>query len=45
VALHEVIGLAGTKLDPKVVEAMKRCNADGALSGIFGLPDRCAVDS
>lgn len=41
-AMREVIGLAGTKLDPAVVEALKRCNAHGNLCAIFGLPDQCA---
>jgi putative two-component system response regulator len=36
-ALREVIGLAGTKLDPRVVEAIKQADTDGALRPIFRL--------
>lgn len=35
-ALREVISLAGTQLDPQVVEAIKRCDQEGCLRGIFG---------
>lgn len=41
-AMLEVLALSGTHLDPKVVEAVKRCNAEGSLCGIFGLPTQCA---
>jgi putative two-component system response regulator len=41
-AMREVISLAGTKLDPRVIEALGRCNADGSLRAIFGLPAQCA---
>ena len=43
-AMHEVLALSGTHLDPKVVDAVKQCNAEGALCGIFGLPTQCARD-
>lgn len=43
-AMREVIGLAGSKLDPQVVEALKGCNADGSLCAIFGLPTQCVQD-
>lgn len=36
-ALREVISLAGTKLDPGVVEALQRCDADGSLREVFSL--------
>ncbi len=41
-AMKEVLALSGTHLDPNVVEAVKRCNAEGALCGVFGLPTQCA---
>lgn len=41
-ALREVIALAGTHLDPNVIDAIRRCNAEGALSAIFGLSTQCA---
>lgn len=41
-AMKEVLALSGTHLDPKVVDAVKQCNAEGALCGIFGLPTQCA---
>ncbi len=41
-ALREVIALAGSHLDPSVVDAIRRCNAEGALSVIFGLSTQCA---
>lgn len=41
-AVREVIALAGTHLDPAVVEAIKQCNAEGSLCTIFGLPTQCA---
>ena len=34
-ALEEVCSLSGTKLDPGVIEALRRCDADGALRAIF----------
>ncbi len=34
-ALDEVCDLAGTKLDPAVVDAIKKCDEDGTLSDIF----------
>jgi len=34
-ALRQVCTLAGTKLDPAVVDALKRCDADGSLHDIF----------
>jgi putative two-component system response regulator len=34
-ALDEVCALAGTKLDPDVVAALRRCDAAGELRGIF----------
>jgi HD-GYP domain-containing protein (c-di-GMP phosphodiesterase class II) len=34
-ALEEVCSLAGTKLDPAVIEALRRCDADDALGAIF----------
>ena len=37
-AVREVVGLAGTKLDPQVVDALKRCDADGSLREVYGLP-------
>jgi len=40
-AMREVIGLNGTKIDPDVTEALRRCNADGSLCEIFGLPTTC----
>jgi putative two-component system response regulator len=36
-ALEEVISMAGVKLDPTVVEALRRCDADGSLREVFGL--------
>lgn len=36
-AVREIIHLSGAKLDPSVVEAVKRCNDDGSLPEIFGL--------
>lgn len=41
-AMQEVLALSGTHLDPAVVDAVKRCNAEGALCAIFGLPTQCA---
>jgi len=40
-ALREVISLSGTKIDPDVTAALQRCNADGSLCEIFGLPRIC----
>jgi putative two-component system response regulator len=43
-AMNEVLALSGTHLDPSVIDAVKQCNAEGALCGIFGLPTQCATD-
>jgi putative two-component system response regulator len=34
-AVEEVCAMAGTKLDPDVIEALRRCDAAGELEGIF----------
>jgi putative two-component system response regulator len=36
-AMKEVISLAGTKLDPEVIDALRRCDAEGTLRDVFGL--------
>jgi putative two-component system response regulator len=40
-AMREVIGMAGRKLDPAVVEALRRCNAAATLCSIFDVPPQC----
>jgi putative two-component system response regulator len=46
-AVNEIFALSGTKLDPRVVDAMRQCNSDGSLAIIFGRAPQCvdpAVD-
>jgi len=37
-ALQEVIAMAGTHLDPDVVQSLRKADADGALRSIFQMP-------
>jgi hypothetical protein len=41
--VNEVISLAGTQLDPAVVDALSRCNASGVLCAVYGLAPRVAL--
>jgi len=34
-AIAQVMQLAGTKLDPRVVDALRRCDEDGSLASVF----------
>lgn len=40
-ALREVLGLEGSKIDPGVIAALRKCNTDGSLCEVFGLPTQC----
>ena len=42
-AFREVVSLGGSKIDPRVVDALHRCNADATLCAVFGLPTHCAM--
>ncbi|MHC4949254.1 MAG: HD-GYP domain-containing protein, partial [Planctomycetota bacterium] len=38
-AVEAVCDLAGTRLDPEVVAALRRCDDDGTLAAVFETPD------